>query len=287
MPYLAESLEDVLRQMTYASGETRTFSRFLDKFKILDQIPWTEDILDKAIKDVSDYVQHNGIDHAWIDFSINKYMGIGWHKHEAIKFFYERFRAHAPGKISLVLALKYEYPQSGQRIYSSLINRDDIKSWLIGIDLVGDEAYFDAKFYGKILRDWHDNKKMVRAHVGESQSIINVSDAIRQLNVTNIAHGIKIVGDDNAIDMAKDSNVTFDLCISSNYYTGVISDGEEHPIKAMYSHGLPITLGSDDPIQFNTTLLSEYELSHRILGDAKAVDQIKQTAFKSFKRFST
>lgn len=286
LPFLAQSEDEVVRQMTYNAGEARTFSRFLDKFRLLDQIPWNEEILDKAIKDVSNYVCLNDIDHAFVDLSINKYMRIGWHKHEVIKFIYDRFKYYAPNKVSLILALKYEYPQSGQRIYSKLIERDDIKDLLIGIDLVGDEAYFEPKFYGEILADWVRCGKMVRAHVGESQSALNVQTAIRDIKVTNVAHGIKILGHKDIIKLALDHGILFDLCYSSNYQTGVIPFGGTHPIGKMLAEGLSVTIGSDDPIQFNTTLKREYELLRNAGIDEASILKIVYNAAGAVRRFS-
>lgn len=285
MPFLGESLEDVTNQMTYGPEEHRTFNRFLDKFRLLDQIPWTEEILDLAISDASKYLHHNEIDYAWIDFSINKYMCIGWHKYEAIKFIHDRFNHHAFGKVGLVLALKYEYPRSGQKIYSKLIDNDEIKQYLIGIDLVGDEAYFDAEFYADILSDWVKCGKMVRAHVGESQPVVNIRSAIEQLSVTNVAHGIKIVDDEKLMMQASQVDVTFDLCITSNYETGVLSQSTEHPILKMAKNGLKITLGSDDPIQFSTSLPAEYEKAKKIGVTNEMIDSMRRLSVENAKRF--
>lgn len=62
--YLAESYEDVLSQMTFANGEPRDFRRFLDKFRILDEIPWTEELIDQSVKSVCDGLADEGTDYA-------------------------------------------------------------------------------------------------------------------------------------------------------------------------------------------------------------------------------
>lgn len=274
MSYLAESHQDVIDSMTYASDEPKTFNRFLDKFRILDEIKWSEEAIDISISAVCDYFRSQQLDYVWLDFSINKYMEIGWHKHEAIKFIYDRFQYYYPDRVGLILSLKYESQRAGQIKYSKLIDHE-VSQYLIGLDLVGDECYFDAGFYKPIVKDWVGAGKIVRAHVGESQSIENVRSAI-EMGVTNIAHGIKIVNDANLIDIAIDRNISFDLSLISNIMTGVV-DGQ-HPIIDMITKGLNITIGSDDPVIFNSSLAKEYLYAESIGLTREQLANIKQTA---------
>lgn len=285
LTFLASSLSDVVAQMTFADGEPKTFNRFLNKFKILDELPWDEEILDGAIKDASKILLQNQVDYAFIDFSINKYMKIGWHKHEAIKFIHSAFNRYAPGRVGLVFAVKYESPKAGQSQYLNIIERSDVSDLLVGVDLVGDEAYYDAAYYASLLKAWRSAGKMVRAHVGESQSHDNIRSAIEQVGVTNVAHGIKILSDPDLIYLSKDLGIVYDMCISSNYQTGVLSS-EIHPLITMMLWGIKCTLGSDDPVQFNCTLRSEFELAKTIGLTADHIKTLQMNAAELVNRFS-
>ncbi len=286
LTFLADSIEDVIKQMTFSENEPRDFYRFLGKFKILDELPWDEKIIELAIEDASQYLINNHIDYAWIDFSINKYMKIGWHKHEVIKYIKSLFDKYAPNRVGLVLAIKYESAQAGQRQYAKLIEHEEMVSSLVGIDIVGDEAYFDSDFYAQILDSWIKQGKMVRTHVGESQPSVNVYESISKINVTNIAHGINVLDHKYATELAKDKGITFDLSLTSNYVTAVWKNTEHHPIIDMVRNGLLVTIGSDDPIQFNTTLHNEYELAAKLGLTANELDKIIRTAANNVKRFS-
>lgn len=256
--YLAESNEDVRKAMVYQDDEPRDFHRFLDKFRILDEIIWDEELIDSSIESIATEINRDGLDFVWLDFSINKYMDkMKWSKKEAIKFIYDSFEKHAPGRIGLILSLKYESMQASQRQYAKLIDDPEMVEILFGIDLVGDEAYFDARFYEPIFAEWNSAGKMTRAHVAESQTAENCYEAITTLKVTNIAHGIKSCDHRHIVDAALNSNVTFDLGITSNYLTGVCSG--EHPILKMLYHGLRITIGTDDPVQCGSTLEKEFD----------------------------
>ncbi len=254
---LADTESEVVRQMTFQPGEPAGFHRFLDKFKILDEIDWTPYFIDKSIKAIADDLDADNVGYAWIDFSINKYMSIGWGKQEAIAFIHNSFERHRPNGVGLVLSLKYESMRASQRQYASLIEHEDTAKFLVGIDLVGDEQYFDHGFYRPIFHDWKKAGKMTRAHVGESQALENVVAAMETMGVTNVAHGLKILGNDRAMGLARDLDVTFDMAITSNHLTGVWTDQTKHPSLDMHRANLKVTLGSDDPIQCSTTLGAE------------------------------
>lgn len=260
--HLGENLDEIRHQISFKEDEPIGFYRFLDKFKILDEIKWTEETIDLSIKHICQNLKKNCIDFAWMDFSINKYMDLGWHKHEAIKFIYDSFERYYPQRVGLILSLKYESTTASQRQYAKLIENPDIAEILMGLDLVGNEDHFNADFYQPIFRDWNKLGKMTRAHVGESGPCSNIISAIEKLNLTNIAHGVKILqAPDDIIRNILDRDITFDLAITSNYLTGIYKTEEIHPCKQMLDKGFKITISSDDPVQCSTDLHKEYNLA--------------------------
>lgn len=282
--YLAETHDDVIKAMVYDHNEPRNFYRFLDKFKILDKIIWDEELINSSIESIAKEIDRDDLDFVWLDFSINKYMHqMNWSKKEAVKFIYDSFEQYIPNKVGLILSLKYESMRDGQKQYSKLIEDPEIAEMLFGIDLVGDEAYFDAEFYRPIFTEWNNACKMVRAHVAESQPAMNAYEAITIMKVTNIAHGIKVCDKPDIISAAIDNDITFDLGMTSNFLTGVVID--EHPVAKMMNHGLRVTLGTDDPIQCNTTLDGEFLLASRY-GVAECQHSIlKKTAEENTRKY--
>jgi adenosine deaminase len=285
--HLAETETDVIEAMTFAPTERRDFHRFLDKFRILDQIDWTPELIKDSIKAVCDDIAAQGLDHVWMDFSINKYMdaGVKWHKHEMVKYIYDCFEECLPGKVGLILSIKYESLEASQRKYAKLIEHEIAAQCLIGIDLVGNEDYFDADFYAPIFKAWSAEGKMTRAHVGESGHADNVRKAIEVMGVTNVAHGFKIHDYDCLCDLAKERNVTFDMAITSNYITGTWTDPTCHPSLAMLRRGLRVTLGSDDPVQCGTTLAKEYKIARSLGWTDEDVELSQWFAADNVRRF--
>lgn len=282
--FLANSLNDVIKCMTFADDEEYGFNRFLNKFTILNELTWDEETIDLSIKDVCITLDKNNIDYAWMDISINKYMDIGWHKYQVIEFIYNSFNKYRPGKVGLILAIKYESMRVSQEQYFKLIENEIANKCLIGIDLVGDEAFYDAEFYAPLFCDWNAAGKITRAHVGESQSSDNVLTAIERLRVTNIAHGIKAADCHAILKMAKDFDITFDMAITSNYVTGTVEKGARHPILDIIEYGCKATISSDDMTQLQTTLQNEYNLAIDIGITNNQLEMLRSVAYENTKQ---
>jgi len=294
---LAETYADVVSQMTYINDEIdivkhKDFSYFLNKFKILDQIQWSEELIENTIRQVSEDFYNEDLHGVLLDFSVNKYMSIGWHKYEAVKFIRQCFDKYSTNvKVGLILSVKYENTHASLKQHIQSIEHPDIADSVIGIDLVGDENFYDAGLIGPYLYDWIQAGKMVRVHAGEIGPVENVLSALTDLQVTNIAHGLAILDSEEAIEIAKERKIYFDLGISSNLYTGV-TELEQHPVSKMIDKGLNITIGTDDPFVFDTDLYHEYHLLKLALkthhNDQMVFDSIKnvmQNSYDFFKRW--
>lgn len=279
--HLAMDEIDTHFQMVCHDADIKNFSTFLSKFTILDLIPWTEDLIDSSVKAVCDELEADKLDYTWLDFSINKYMDIGWTKSEAIKFIHQSFQRHRPGKVGLLLSIKYESARDKQNLYSELVKDEDVRDRLIGIDLVGDENMFDPEFHSKLLEVWKDSGKIIRAHVGEVGPARNIRAAINA-GVTNIAHGINIHEEPDLISIAKDANISFDLGLTSNFATGV-STFDNHPLPIMIYDGLNLTIGTDDPVICNTNLNTEFELCKKLGAIDSHLEKMKLNAFEQSK----
>jgi len=125
---------------------------------------------------------------------------------------------------------------------------------------------------------------MVRMHVGETDATQNIKLAI-DIGVTNIAHGIKIIKNKEFINLARENNVVFDIAPSGNYITGAIKEGT-HPAKEMFDNGLKLTVGTDDPVQFQTTLEDEFALLKRNNFNSAELNKLEENGFDQFKKWS-
>lgn len=278
------TLDEVITTMTYAGdGGPYTFEKFLRKFDILNMIRWNENHIVKSTEAVVRNLAEQGTKYAEVRFTINKYADyLGMNNKEITLFMCNQMAEAAKKydiKIAPILCVKYESARDGQLDILQLIENDKVAEVISGIDLVGDERYFDVEFYKPIFKQWRKAGKGLIAHVGESQTAENVKHAIKSLRVNRVSHGIKVVDDPEVMKMAIDHGVAFDVALTSNLMTGVIADLKTHPVKKMLEFGCEVSLGTDDPAVLNTTMMDEYKTAYYTVGlSHDDITKMQQTA---------
>lgn len=103
-------------------------------------------------------------------------------------------------------------------------------------------------------------------HAGETTGPQTVWDAIRELGAERIGHGTSSVQDAELLGYLVDQHIALEVCPTSNLATRAVASLDEHPIVAMVEAGVTVTVNSDDPPMFSTTLSTEYEVAARLLG---------------------
>jgi len=95
-------------------------------------------------------------------------------------------------------------------------------------------------------------------HTGEVTGPDSIWDALHIAHVARIGHGVRCLEDPDLVDELRISQVPLDICPTSNICLGVFPGFAEHPLPRLIDAGLYVTLNSDDPSMFNTTLTDEY-----------------------------
>lgn len=283
-------IEEIKSKMLYAPNEQYTFQSFLRKFDILDKITWDKKNIHLLLKQIIWDIVAEKINYCELKLSIGRYVkDTGLTPNDAIRYIKDIISEEENNwdvVIGLVLSLKYEQDREQQKSFSSVINDSSVRASLVGIDLVGDEEYFDADFYEPIFKDWKNAGLGTQAHVGESQSAENVRLAVEKLKVDRIAHGIKIIDCPDIIDVVKKNDVSLDIAISSNLYTGIVRKLEEHPIRRLFDAGVQLTVGTDDPVILNTTLDHEYMLAKSLgFTDAELFSIMDNSIYYAFNSY--
>jgi adenosine deaminase len=134
-----------------------------------------------------------------------------------------------------------------------------IKDGLVGLDLAGNEAeYKSDPFYG-IFREAKQAGLHVTIHAGEWGPAGNVRDAILHLGAERIGHGVRVMEDESVVALAKERGTVFEVCVTSNYQSGVVRSLPAHPLPRMMEAGLNVTINTDDPSVSRITLSHEYQ----------------------------
>jgi aminodeoxyfutalosine deaminase len=103
-------------------------------------------------------------------------------------------------------------------------------------------------------------------HAGETTGPEIVWDSLRLLKAERIGHGTSSAQDPELLAHLAEVGIPLEVCPSSNIATRVIATLDEHPIRAFRDAGVTVTVNSDDPPMFGTTLNREYAIAAGLLG---------------------
>jgi adenosine deaminase len=273
------SLDKVREQVCLKQGDI-DFEYFCTRFDILNKITWSDWAFCKAARQVMTDIKTEGIDHCTLTVSLNKFNRfLNYTKSDDLittgyRIFgmLDAIAEEVSLDVNYLLSVSYNWPRELQIRTLKLIRCEPLNELIAGVDFVSDESMADWDIYPEYLEPWHDKGKVVRAHVGERPGTgDNIQKAIQKMKATRIAHGI--YGTTKQWKKATELGVVFDVSLHSNIYTNAIQL-TKHPIKRMQEAGCKITLGTDDPVQFNCNLQSEYDLAEALGADRKSLEQM-------------
>jgi aminodeoxyfutalosine deaminase len=125
-------------------------------------------------------------------------------------------------------------------------------------------------------------------HAGEIGGPESVREAIEILGAERIGHGIAVMRDERTMDFVAARGIPLEVCPTSNLRTGALarqlgreSAGyEQHPLASFFRRGLPVTLSSDDPAMFETTVNNEYVHAHRMGLNSTDLVRLAEASFQ-------
>ena len=150
---------------------------------------------------------------------------------------------------------------------------------VVGVGLGGDERKGPAEWFRDLFKKAADNGLRLTAHAGETAGPESVWGALN-IGAERIGHGLAIARDPELTEVLAHKQVPLELCVTSNLRTGACTDLHEHPLKAFFEEGLMITLNTDDPAMFQTSLCKEYELAQGEFGFTE--EHLREIARNSF-----
>ncbi|QEE34919.1 adenosine deaminase [Octadecabacter sp. SW4] len=95
-------------------------------------------------------------------------------------------------------------------------------------------------------------------HAGEWGGPDMVADTIRDLRVERIGHGINAIKDPALVDQMAQTGVVLEVCPGSNVFLKASGGWADHPIKPLRDAGVKVTVSTDDPPFFHTTMTDEF-----------------------------
>jgi aminodeoxyfutalosine deaminase len=121
-------------------------------------------------------------------------------------------------------------------------------------------------------------------HAGESTGPETIWDAVRVLGAERVGHGITAAQDPELMAHLAEHDIMLEISPTSNVRTRSVASLDEHPLATLVAAGVPVSINSDDPPMFGTTLTREYEIARELLGldDAGVADLARAAVKYSF-----
>jgi aminodeoxyfutalosine deaminase len=199
-----------------------------------------------------------------------------------------RRRAEREFGISLLWmfdAVRHFGPKEGRAVVELAVQlrqeqmNDGGETSIVGFGIGGDERRTGAGEFADVYRYAAEHGLRLTAHAGESVPADSIWGAIN-IGAERIGHGLHAIHDPELVEYLAERQVPVEVCISSNVRTGCCRRLTDHPVRQLFDAGVMITLNSDDPAMFQTTLAREYQVAQDHFGFTD--EQLIEVARNSF-----
>jgi len=172
-----------------------------------------------------------------------------------------RARAWAEAELGVSMQLVLDFARK-----ASLEEADTVADWaiesmddgVVALGLGGAEAGYSATKFNAVFERARAAGLARTPHAGETVGPESIWSAVRELDATRIGHGVRCLEDPALVEHLRARQIPLEVCPSSNVCLRVIPSLAEHPLPQLLDAGLYVTISSDDPPMFNTTLTGEY-----------------------------
>lgn len=150
---------------------------------------------------------------------------------------------------------------------------------VVGIGIGGDEQKAPPELFRGTYAYAEDHGLRLTAHAGETGPPESIWGALN-LRAERIGHALTASHDSDLIEELAYRQIPVEICITSNLRTGVCKSAAEHPVKNYFDQGLMVTLNTDDPALFGTSLAREYQFAQETFGFTD--EHLRELARNSF-----
>ena len=177
----------------------------------------------------------------------------------------------------IVTPIRHFGPDKAKEVAQCAVETAD--DWLVGFGLAGDEKAGKPKDFAWSFDAAREAGLRLTCHAGEWSGPESVRDAIRDLRVERIGHGVRAIEDLALVDEIAEAGIVLEVCPGSNVALGIYKDYRSHPIHRLRERGVKVTVSTDDPPFFHTTMAQEYEsLAEAFEWDDGVFEEIAKTS---------
>jgi adenosine deaminase len=151
-----------------------------------------------------------------------------------------------------------------------------------GFGMAGEERFGDVEDYVRAFEIAREAGLGITVHAGELAGWQSVAGALDHIRPARIGHGVRALENPDLVRRIADEGVVLECCPVSNIELKVFDGFADHPFPRLRAAGCKVTLNSDDPPYFWTSLRKEYDVAAEHFGmDDKALAAVTRTALEA------
>ncbi len=150
--------------------------------------------------------------------------------------------------------------------YTVKLLEEEAHPLIVALGLGGPEAGLPRSRFASLFDRARAAGYPVVAHAGETGGAEHVREAVLDLGVRRVQHGVRAVEDPSVLRLLAERRICCDVALSSNECLKVVPSVSAHPVRRLREAGVPVTLSTDDPPFFSTDLLREWRRARDELG---------------------
>jgi adenosine deaminase len=160
----------------------------------------------------------------------------------------------------IITCIRHFGPEKARQ--TALCAADTAGDWLTGFGIAGEERAGKPADFVWAFDCAREAGLGITAHAGEWGGPDSVRDALAAFRPTRIGHGVRAIEDLALVDHLAEQGIVLEVCPGSNIALGLYPDWRAHPIAELDRRGVKVTVSTDDPPFFHTTMAREYDRLH-------------------------
>ena len=246
---------DIEKEMI-VNDSCKNLNDYLTKFNLPLKVLQTKENLIRVSEELAMDLKNDGVIYAEIRFAPILHTRSGLSCEEVIEAVIEGI-SRVDIKINLIICLMRNVSdKDNYKVIDAGLKY--INDKVVGFDLAGAEALYETSKFADLFKYINQHNVPFTIHAGEADGINSIKSAI-EFGAKRIGHGVRIMDNNYMIEYAKNNNITFEVCPTSNIHTKIYKEYKDHAIKKMYDNNLNITINTDNRTVSNITLTEEYE----------------------------
>ena len=257
------------------------FTGFLMAFKTVTEDLRTGDDYELITYRLMEMLKAENVLHAEVYISVGVCL---WRKQDFAAIFEGLERGRQRGERDFGVSLLWIFDavrqfgaEAAQKVFDLAVLYHDRN--VVGIGIGGDELKGPPELFREVYAYAADHGLRLTAHAGENGTPESVWGALN-LHAERIGHGLTAAQDPELVEELAERQIPVEICLTSNLRTGCCRTLAEHPMRNYFDHGVMLTLNTDDPAMFSTSLTGEYALAQETFGFSD--EHLRELARNSF-----